>query len=122
MFEPGHLHRVNPVATPDQPAYSIDLYYEVRQDPVEGPMLQMRMHGEVAGKAFEEAFELHRDTAFNFASVASRIARKHGLPSDTSLLLRNHQEYDQMFADIRAKLGSHAGDPVDLDHLEKDGL
>ena len=29
MFEPGHLHRVNPVATPDQPAYSIDLYYEV---------------------------------------------------------------------------------------------
>ncbi|WP_439887888.1 DUF5064 family protein [Pseudomonas sp. MBLB4123] len=122
MFEPGHLHRVNPVATADQPKFSIDLHYEVRQDPVEGPMLHMRLHGEVAGKAFEEEFELHRDTAFNFASVASRIARKHGLPAGTSLLLRDHQEYDHMFADIRAKLGSHTGDPVDLDHLEKDGL
>jgi hypothetical protein len=122
MFEPGHLRRANPVATPDQPAYSIDLYYEVRQDPVEGPMLHMRLVGEVAGKAFEEQFELHRDTAFNFASVASRLALKHGMPTDFSLIMRGHQEYDQMFADIRSKLGTHAGDPVDLDHLEKDGL
>lgn len=122
MFEPGHLHRANPVATPDQPTFSIDLNYEVRQDPVEGPMLHMHLVGEVAGKAFEEQFELHRDTAFNFASVASRIARKHGLPADSSLLQRHHQEFDQMFADIRSKLGIHTGDPVDLDHLEKDGL
>ena len=122
MFEPGHLHRVNPVGTADQPVFSIDLYYEVRQDSAEGPMLHMRMVGEVAGKAFEEQFELHRDTAFNFASVASRIACKHGLPANISLLLRDHQEYDHMFADIRAKLGSHSGDTVNLDHLEKDGL
>jgi hypothetical protein len=60
MFEPGHLHRANPVATPDQPTFSIDLNYEVRQDPVEGPMLHMHLVGEVAGKAFEEQFELHR--------------------------------------------------------------
>jgi hypothetical protein len=122
MFEPGHLHRANPVATPDQPAFSIDLYYEVRQDPVEGPMLHMRLVGDVAGKAFEEQFELHRDTAFNFASVASRLALKHGMPANFSLIMRGHQEYDQMFADIRTKLGSHTGDTVDLDHLEKDGL
>ncbi|MDM8349166.1 DUF5064 family protein [Pseudomonas sp. sp1636] len=122
MFEPGHLHRVNPVATADQPAFSVDLYYEVRQDPVEGPMLHMRLVGEVAGQAFEEQFELHRDTAFNFASVASRLALKHGMPATFSLIMRGHREYDQMFADIRSKLGSHTGDPVDLDHLEKDGL
>lgn len=122
MFEPGHLHRANPIATPDQPVYSIDLYYEVREDPQEGPMLHMRMVGEVAGQAFEERFELHRDTAINFASVASRLARKHGLPADILLLPREHREYDQMFADIRARLGSHSGDPVDLDHLEKDGF
>jgi hypothetical protein len=122
MFEPGHLHRSNPAGVKGQPEFSIDLHYEVRQDPAEGPMLHMRMVGEVAGKSFEEQFELHRDTAFNFASVASRIALKHGLPTNTSFIARTHQEYDQMFADIRAKLGSHTGDPVNLDHLEKDGL
>lgn len=122
MFESGHLHRANSVATADQPLFSIDLYYQVRQDPSEGAMLHMRMVGEVAGKPFEEEFELHRDTAFNFASVASRIAVKHGLPTRISLIARTHQEYDQMFADIRTKLGSHSGDTVNLDHLEKDGL
>ncbi|HBX54339.1 DUF5064 family protein [Pseudomonas sp. UBA2684] len=122
MFEPGHLHLGNPIASAAQPAFSIDLYYEVRHDPAEGAMLHMRMVGELAGKAFEESFELHRDTAFNFASVATRIAMKHGLPTNTSLIMRNHQQYDQMFEDIRRKLGAHAGDPVDLDHLEKDGL
>lgn len=122
MFEPGHLHRANPVGMADQPVFSIDLYYEVRQDPAEGLMLHMRLVGEVAGRAFEEHFELHRDTAFNFASVASRIALKHGMPVNFSLIMRGHQEYDQMFADIRTRLGSHSGDTVNLDHLEKDGL
>ena len=122
MFEPGHLHRANAIGTAEQPVFSIDLYYEVRQDPNEGAMLHLRMVGEVAGKAFEEVFELHRDTAFNFASVASRLAQKHGLPPEHSLILHGHREYDLMFEDIRTKLGSHSGDPVDLDHLEKDGL
>lgn len=122
MFEPGHLHRANTVGSAEQPAFSIDLYYEVRQDSAEGAMLHMRMVGEVAGKAFEENFELHRDTAFNFASVASRLAQKHGLAPEHSLIMHGHHEYDLMFEDIRSKLGSHSGDPVDLDHLEKDGL
>nr|WP_298143779.1 DUF5064 family protein [uncultured Pseudomonas sp.] len=122
MFEPGHLHRANSIGTAEQPVFTIDLYYEVRQDPTEGAMLHMRMVGEVAGKAFEENFELHRDTAFNFASVASRLAQKHGLPPEHNLIMHRHGEYDLMFEDIRAKLGSHSGDPVDLDHLEKDGL
>lgn len=122
MFEPGHLHRANQFASADQPVFSIDLYYEVRQDPVEGAMLHMRMVGEVAGKAFEEQFELHRDTAFNFASVATRLAQKHGLPTSHSMIMRGHGEYDQMFEHIRSILGTHSGDPVDLDHLEKDGF
>ena len=122
MFEPGHLHRANQFASADQPVFSIDLYYEVRQDPLEGAMLHMRMVGEVAGKAFEEQFELHRDTAFNFASVATRLAQKHGLPTSHSMIMRGHEEYDQMFEHIRSILGTHSGDPVDLDHLEKDGL
>ena len=122
MFEPGHLHVTNPAGIADQLAFSVDLYYEVRRDPAEGPMLHMRMVGDLAGKTFEEQFELHRDTAFNFASVATRIARKHGFPTNSSLVMRNHQEYDEMFADIRTKLGVNIGDPIDLDHLEKDGL
>ena len=121
MFEPGHLHRANQFASADQPVFSIDLYYEVRQDPVEGAMLHMRMVGEVAGKAFEEQFELHRDTAFNFASVATRLAHKHGLPTNSSLIMRSHAEYDLMFEDIRAKLHAKPGEAVDLDHLERDG-
>lgn len=72
MFEPGHLHRANTIASGDMPLFSVDLFYEVRQDPNEGPMLHMRLQGQVNGQAFEEVFELHRDTAFNFASVASR--------------------------------------------------
>jgi hypothetical protein len=122
MFEPGHLHRANTVATTEVPLFSVDLHYEVRQDPTEGPMLHMRMHGQVEGKAFEEIFELHRDTAFNFASVATRLAHKHGLPTNSSLIMRSHAEYDLMFEDIRAKLGAQSGEPVNLDHLEKDGL
>jgi hypothetical protein len=122
MFKPGHLHRSNGFATAELPLFSLDLYYEVRRDSVEGPMLHMRMQGEVAGEAFEEVFELHRDTAYNFASVATRLAHKHGLPTSHGLIMRGHAEYDQMYEDIRAKLELHSGDAVNLDHLEKDGL
>jgi hypothetical protein len=122
MFEPGHLHRANTLATAEMPLFTIDLHYEVRQDPAEGPMLHMRMQGQVDGKAFAEVFELHRDTAYNFASVATRLAHTHGLPTNSNLIMRSHAEYDLMFEDIRAKLDAHSGEPVNLDHLEKDGL
>jgi hypothetical protein len=122
MFEPGHLHRANTLATAEMPLFTIDLHYEVRQDPAEGPMLHMRMQGQVDGKAFAEVFELHRDTAYNFASVATRLAHKHGLPTNSSLIMRSHAEYDLMFEDIRAKLDARSGEPVNLDHLGKDGL
>lgn len=123
MFEPGHLHRASlPGGMPGVPEFAVDLYYQVRPDPVEGLMLDFRMTGEINGKAFEEEFHLHRDTAFNFASSVSRLAAKHGLPQSFGAVLRNHHEYDLMFDDIREKLKAHSGDPVNLDHLLKDGF
>lgn len=122
MFEPGHLHRDNLPGLPGQPEYSIDFYYEVRQDAKEGPMLHGRLVGEIEGKAFEETFEMHRDTAFNFASVISRLVAKHGLHPNHSPIMREHKEYDAIFEDIRAKLQAKPGDVVNFDHLEEDGL
>jgi hypothetical protein len=122
MFEPGHLHHSNTIASDDVPAFSLDLFYEVHQGTREGAMLQMCLSGEVAGEAFEERFELHRDTAFNFASVVSRLAQKHGVPVSHSLIMPGHAEFDLMFEDIRQKLGIHSGDAVNFDHLQQDGF
>lgn len=122
MFEPGHLHRSNPPGVPGQPSYSIDFYYEVREDATEGAMLHCRLQGEVDGKALDEAFELHRDIAFNFASVISRLLVKHGLHPNASPIMHDHQEYDAAFEDIRARLHAKSGEKVNLDHLEQDGL
>lgn len=122
MFEPGHLHRSSVPGLIGQPTFSIDFYYEVRQDAKEGAMLHGRLVGEIEGKPFEEVFEMHRDTAFNFASVISRLIVKHGLPANHSPIMRQHKEYDLIFEDIRTKLHAKPGEAVDFDHLEKDGL
>ena len=122
MFEPGHLHRSRLPGLDGQPGYSIDFHYAVRQDAQEGPMLHGRLTGEIDGKAFEEVFEMHRDTAFNFASVISRLVAKHGLHPNHSPIMREHEEYDAIFEDIRAKLHTKPGDAVNFDHLERDGL
>lgn len=122
MFEPGHLHRSSVPGVVDQPKFSIDFYYDVRQDPKEGAMLHGRLVGEIEGKSFEETFEMHRDTAFNFASVISRLVVKHGLHANHSPIMRQHKEYDAIFEDIRAKLNAKPGEAVNLDHLEQDGL
>ena len=119
MYSPGHLHRAS---LPDQPEFAVDLYYEVRQDPQEGPMLHFHLVGQIGGKGLDESFELHRDTAYNFASVIAHIAEKHGLPVEHSLVMHDREEYERMYRDIREKLGTHPGDPVDLDHLSKDHL
>ncbi|WP_447590536.1 DUF5064 family protein [Aquipseudomonas campi] len=119
MFTPGHLHRAS---LPGQPEFTVDLYYEVRHDAQEGAMLHMRLQGVVQGQAFEDTVELHRDTAFNFASVATRLAAKHGLQIPNGLIMHSHAEFDLMFEDIRQLLDAHPGDSVDLDHLEKDRL
>lgn len=122
MFSPGHLYRENSLAADNLPVFHLDLYYEVRRDPQEGPMLYFRMLGDVDGTAFEETFSLHRDLAYNFASLITRVAARHGLPPAHGPILAGHKEYDLMFADIHDKLALHAGEPVDLAHLESDGL
>ncbi|WP_271411427.1 DUF5064 family protein [Pseudomonas sp. Q1-7] len=119
MFEPGHIHRANLPGFPGQ-QFSVDIYYEARPNAQEGTMLHFRMVGEIDGKPFEEEFELHRDTAFNFASVLSKAAVKHGLHPNSTLIMRNHKEYDQVFEDIRRILGAAPGEAVNFDHLEKD--
>ena len=122
MFEPGHLHRSSTGGMPGIPEFSVDVRYDVRNDPAEGAMLHFRMTGEIEGKPFEDEFELHRDTAFNFASSITRIAGKHGLHPNFGPVLRNRKEYDLMFEDIRNKLKAVPGEPVNLDHLLKDGF
>ncbi|GIZ11304.1 DUF5064 family protein [Pseudomonas sp. NCCP-436] len=122
MFEPGHLHRSRPPGAAGQPAYSIDFHYEVRQNPQEGAMLHGRLSGRIGERDFEETFELHRDMAFNFASVIGRLLARHGLHPESGLIMREHSEYDVIFEDIRAKLQIRPGETVDLDHLQSDGL
>lgn len=119
MFEPGHLHRAS---LPGMPEFAVDIHYEVRNDPVQGVMMHFRMEGSISGSPFTEEFELHRDTAFNFASSITRIAIKHGFHPGFGAVLRDHQEYDLMFEDIRKKLKAMPGEPVNLDHLLKDGF
>ncbi len=122
MFEPGHLHRKNIPGVSGIPEFSIDVTYEVRHDAVEGKMMHFKVAGEIEGKAFVEEFEMHSDTAFNFASLIAKAVVKHGLPANASPIMRGHSEYDAMFEDIRSKLGAKPGEPVNFDHLEKDGL
>ncbi|POF39124.1 DUF5064 domain-containing protein [Pseudomonas laurylsulfativorans] len=120
MFTPGHLHRTNTPAIPGVPEYNIDVFYEVRRDPKEGMLMHFKMVGDVSGHSFTEEFDMHRDTAFNFASRVAKAAVKHGVPANASLIMRGHKEYDAMFEDIRDKLGVQPGDPVNLDNAEND--
>jgi hypothetical protein len=121
MFEPGHLHRAFS-GMPGLPVGHVDVFYEVRQDPAEGALMHFKVSGDLDGKTFSEEFDMHRDTAFNFASLISKVVVKQGLPSAVSPIMRNHKEYDAMFEDIRDKLGAKSGEAVSLAHLEKDGL
>lgn len=116
MFEPGHLHITHPAVQPEDVGYDIHIRYEVSQtDSGEG--MHFSLDGEINGKPFSDEFELPKDKAYNFASEASRIAEKHGLPKDIDMHAMNGQ-YDAMFEDIRAKLDVKSGDPVKPEHLE----
>ncbi|MFC2973567.1 DUF5064 family protein [Azotobacter bryophylli] len=122
MFEPGHLHREIRADELSGQTFVYDLYYDVREDPEEGSMLHVRMTGTVDGKSFAEEFELHRDTAFNFFGVVTKLAVKHGLHPRGGPVLIGHEEYDRVFEDIRAKLGGTLGTPIDWEHLKRDDI
>lgn len=117
MFTPGHVHREQKVDKLNRQAFTCDVYYEVREDPQEGPMLHLRMEGEIDGKSFADECELHRDMAFDFMNALTQIAVRNGFQPRFGPVLREHGEYDAMFQDIREKLGIHPGDPINLDHL-----
>lgn len=122
MFAPGHLHRTNTPDIPGMPEYNLDVFYEVRRDPKEGMLMHFKMVGHISGREFVEEFDMHRDTAFNFARLLAKAAVKHGLPPNLSPIMRSHAEYDAMYQDIRDQLGVQPGEPVNLDNLGKDGL
>lgn len=122
MFEPGHLHREIRADELSGQTFVYDLYYDVREDPQEGRLLHVRMSGAVDGKSFAEEFELHRDTAFNFLSMVTKLAIKHGLHPHGGPVLIGHEEYDRVFEDIRARLGGTLGTPVDWKHLKQDDI
>lgn len=116
MFEPGHLHIARPALQPKDIGYDIHIRYEVAQTD-EGPGMHFTLEGEINGKGFNESFDLPKDKAYNFASEASRLAQKHGLPKDADLHAMDGQ-YDAMFEDIRDKLDMKSGDAVKPEHLE----
>jgi hypothetical protein len=118
MFEPGHLHRRNIPGMPGVPEFAVDIYYDVRNDPKEGAMMHFKLEGHINGQAFVEEFDMHRDVAFNFASLLGKSLIKHGFPANHSPIMRSHTEYDAMFEDIRSKLNAKSGESVNLDHLD----
>ncbi|MEA9977705.1 MULTISPECIES: DUF5064 family protein [unclassified Pseudomonas] len=118
MYEPGHLYITRAALQPDDFGYDIHIHYEVHQDPKDGAYMHFSMVGDVNGDAFEDTFDLPRDSAFNFASVANKIAIKHGLPHTATLPLAMHKQYDEMFEDVRAKLAIKSGEPVKPEHLK----
>lgn len=103
-FVPGRLHRANKNPLDGQPPYCVDLNYTIVHDEKEGSVVQMCLVGEVGGKRFEESFTLPRSSAYNFGSVATRLAHKHGMPRDNGLIKYNHKLYDLMYDDIRNRL------------------
>ncbi|HEY0289963.1 MAG TPA: DUF5064 family protein [Pseudomonas sp.] len=117
MFEPGHLHVTHSAFQPSDVSYNIHIRYELSQNTETGTGMRFFIEGEIDGKAFNDEFELHKDKAYNFASEASHITAKHGLPRNTNLH-DLHGQYDAMFEDIRHKLDMKSGDPVDLEDFK----
>ena len=117
MFEPGHLHITRTAVQPDEVGYDIHLRYELCQTADACQGMHFSMEGQINGKTLNEAFDLPKDMAYNFASKASRLAEKHGLPKGTDLHAM-HGQYDAMFEDIRDKLDMKSGDPVKPEHLQ----
>ncbi|MBD9512902.1 MULTISPECIES: DUF5064 family protein [Pseudomonadaceae] len=116
MFEPGHLH-LQSLPGLGQQEIDAHINYEVRKDVEKGTIVHFTMKGEIDGNSFTEEWDMPKEQAFNFASDATRIAQKHGLHPRFGSMVRNHKEYDAMFEDIRQKLGTNPGDPIDLDKV-----
>ncbi|UVE19099.1 DUF5064 family protein [Pseudomonas sp. LS44] len=112
MFQPGHLY-LQP-QSPYGQRFEIHLDYDLERDPQGAQQVHFDLHGEIDGQPFTESFELPRELAVNFASVASRLAGKHGLRVPSGPVMFFRDDYDAMFDDLRQRLDIKPGEPVDL--------
>lgn len=115
MFEPGHLHISRIRLLPSDTGFSLDIRYSI-EDQRKG--VDFTVDGTVNDNEIHERFSLPRDTAFNFASNVDHILRRHGVLTPEFMSLSAHHEYDAMFEDIRGRLHSWNGEPIDPSHLK----
>ncbi|SEK36000.1 protein of unknown function [Atopomonas hussainii] len=117
MFRPGHLHR-SLIAEGDRPALALTFEYTLGHDERQGEGVDFVLFGTLGTQTLNERFFLPRDSAFNFAHEVNLILTKHGLPSRGGPVMFFHDEYDQVFADVRRLVHGEAGEAVDLREFE----
>lgn len=101
----------------DRQHYLIRLDYQVENPASRDARVKFQLDGEIDGQPFVDDFELPGDIAFNFASSASRLLRRHGLRLCQGAVVRFRKEHDQVFDDLRRQLGAEPGKPVDLQRM-----
>lgn len=117
QFDPGHLHIEREALTKDDYSYDYCVDYKAIQDPEKGKRIEFRMHGVIQGKPIDEVFCLTKDNWYNFASDIENIAQKHGVPVKGIVTSVHKTNYDEMFEDIREKIGAKSGDSINPDSL-----
>ena len=89
MFEPGHLHRSSTGGMPGIPEFSVDVRYDVRNDPAEGAMLHFRMTGEIEGKPFADEFHVNLGELYESQGWGYRHTRFRPVAKRSSTLSIN---------------------------------
>ncbi len=115
MFRPGHVD-VRREPLPGEPGYELSLDYQVCRDD-HGCHVDFELEGEVAGRPVHERFSLRRDVAYNFLQSAGRRLRRRGIKPEHPALFAFHEDFDQVFADLRSQLRADPGEPVDLERF-----
>ncbi|MFV3305911.1 DUF5064 family protein [Pseudomonas sp. NY15181] len=101
----------------DRQQYLIRLNYQVENPASRDARVKFQLEGEIDGQPFKDDFDLPGDIAFNFASSATRLLRRHGLRLCQGPVVRFRKEHDQVFDDLRRQLRAESGRPVDLQRM-----
>lgn len=101
----------------DRQQYLVRLHYQVENPASRDARVRFQLDGEIDGRPFKDDFELPGDIAFNFASSATRLLRRHGLRLCRGPVVRFRKEHDQVFDDLRRLLRAEPGKPVDLQRM-----
>ncbi|AGI23723.1 DUF5064 family protein [Pseudomonas sp. MT3] len=101
----------------DRQQYIIRLSYQVENPASRDALVRFQLDGEIDGQPFNDGFDLPGDIAFNFASSAARLLRRHGLRLCPGPVVRFRKEHDQVFDDLRRQLRAEPGKPVDLQRM-----